>query len=245
MNRSLLFILALSTASCTPIIYAPNTHHVPILKGNGDVEIEGSYADTGVTQGGALAVAVGIGDKNGLGGSFNILRGIDSDSDDRSALNFFDFHYIRHGLVGQNPKFVWAVNPGFGFAVTRADGFLSEETFRSSYIKPFILPSIGYNSRNFEAILSARFGYVNYVKSEADNQNYDQLFKDNGNQFVFEPALTLRAGGQKVKVQTQLALSTFRFDAQDLETIFVYDNTIFSLGIQFYMSSGRDDVSLK
>ncbi len=245
MNRVLYLLLVLLAASCSPIIYAPNTHHVPILKESGDVAIEGSYADTGFTQGGAVAVAVGVSEKDGVGGSFNILRGIESDTDERSALNFFDFYYIRHGLVGQNPKFVWAVTPGFGYAATRAEFFVSQETFKASYIKPFLLPSIGYTSRNFEAILSARFSYVNYVKSESEIRDYDELFKDNGNQFVFEPALTLRAGGQNVKVQTQLALSTFKFDGQELEEIFFYDNTIFTLGLQFYIPSAKDDVSSK
>ncbi|MCA6074631.1 hypothetical protein [Fulvivirga sedimenti] len=242
MKKCVLISLAILTCmACDPIIYAPSSQHVPVLKGKGDMEIEASYADTGFTQGAAVAAAGGVGEQDGIGASLNILRGIENDTEQRSALNFFEAYYIRHGLVGENPKFVWAIAPGIGYAGTRAEDDQLIE-FKASFIRPFVQPSIGFASRNFEAILSARLGYVGYLsaKSEPLSQDFMELFKENGNQVIFEPALTLRAGGEFVKVHTQLVLSTFNFDYEDVSQLFFYDNASFSLGLQFYIAKSRE-----
>jgi hypothetical protein len=78
--------------------------------------------------------------------------------------------------------------------------------------KIFLQPSLGWQGKNIEFIISSRIGLLKYnVKmNELPDSVYkiDKLRNIDKNIFpVFEPAITLRSGGEKLKVQLQFGAS--------------------------------------
>lgn len=237
MRAILLFVLIAFTGfSCSPIIYAPSTQHIPNLRGKGDVELEAAYIVTENTEGGSAAVAVAVGDQDGVGFSMNLMYGAEDDND-KGRLNSFELYYVRQGLISDNQKFMWGVAGGLGYTDTKWNSEYIGD-FKSGYLRPNVLPSLGFVSRNFEVMISGRLSYVGYLSN-----NYNALseeiandFIENGNQVTFEPALTLRGGGKRVRVQMQYVYSTFRANLSDL---YFYDISVFTMGLQVYLHGKR------
>ena len=106
-------------------------------------------------------------------------------------------------------------------------GNLSAKIFRVG-----IQPNFGFKSQYFSAALSSRFVNLNYNDIEGDlifedvNQ-VDYLTEHNSN-FLIEPALTIRGGFEKIKLQVQYGYS-FNLTNSD----FRQDESILTVGLNF------------
>lgn len=210
-NLAGLAILFLVTA-CNPKYYIPNTQNVPLLKekgqvnltaaGNGNqLEVQGAY---GITD--HLGVMANTGffmpknDGNGNGGSGKLGE---------IGLGYFTAlseHVVfeTYGLVG-----VGNVENHFPSTVTEYPG--TSGNIKASMFRFGIQPNIGYSGKYFMIAFSSRMAALNYnnISGNLYHNGINQVnyLNSNTSSFLLEPALTIRGGLEKVKLQLQLTRS--------------------------------------
>jgi len=95
-----------------------------------------------------------------------------------------------------------------------------------------IQPSFGYKSRYFSAAVSSRFVNLNYSNIKGDlifaEENQVDYLNANKSNFLIEPALTLRGGLDKIKLQVQIG-SSINLSNDD----FRQDNNYVTIGLNF------------
>ncbi len=233
LNLLLLSGLVFGFASCNPKYYSPNTQNVPLISkkseinltvaGNGNqFEVQGAY---GLTENIAIKANAGYFKPqdldNGNGGSgkvFEIGAGYFKALDNN--LIFETYAIVGLGSVENHLPPTVAVVP-------QTTGKISANITRFG-----IQPNFGYKMKNFSAAISSRFINLNYTKIEGDlifeGVNQATYLKDNSSNFLIEPALTLKGGFEKVKLQLQYGYS-FNVSNSD----FRQDNSYFTLGLNF------------
>jgi hypothetical protein len=109
---------------------------------------------------------------------------------------------------------------------------LTQGDISASVLRYGIQPNFGYKSNNFSAALSSRVVNLTYSNIEGDLifDGVDQVnyLKDNSSNFLIEPALTLRGGFEKIKLQLQYGYS-INLSNND----FTQDKSYLTLGLNF------------
>ncbi len=235
MKRSILFFMAgcvLFTA-CNPKFYSPDTQNVPLISqmgetnltvaGNGNqAEFQGAYGineNLAVKANGSFFIPEEL--DNGDGGSGRYFE---------AGLGYFtplagNFVFETYGIAGfgrvENhfPSTV-SGNPG-------TSGDISANVFRYG-----LQPNFGYKSKHFSAAISTRIVNLSYSNINGDlvyqSQNQADYLNDNKSHFLLEPALTLRGGLEKIKLQVQFGHS-LNLSNND----FRQDDNFLTLGINF------------
>lgn len=210
-----IFFLALMLAimaSCSPKYYTANTQNVPLISEKGEsnltlsgnanqVEFQGAY---GVSSHIAIQANAGLfipSDlDNGDGGSGKFFE---------AGLGYFKpianhFVFELYGLAGAGnvenhlPSTIYT-SPG-----TKGD--ISANIFRYG-----VQPNFGFKSKYFSAAFSSRFVNLRYSNIDGDliysNEDAAGYLRKNNSLFLIEPALTIRGGLDKIKLQLQLGYS--------------------------------------
>jgi hypothetical protein len=81
-----------------------------------------------------------------------------------------------------------------------------------NYNRYFIQPAVGWAGKHINLAISFRYSLLDYTKFTAENYqtpiDINDLVNLNHNpSFLFEPALTFRAGGENIKFQSQFGYS--------------------------------------
>lgn len=234
-NVRILIILGigLGFASCNPKFYTPNTQNVPLisekgetnltLTGNGNqIEFQGAYGigeNVAIQANGGLFIPADQENGNGGGGKFIEIG--------TGYFKPITEHWIfeAYGLIGVGgfenhlPSTV-NDNP-------QTKGDISANIFRVG-----IQPNFGYKSKYFSAALSSRFLNLMYNNIEGDlifaGENQPKYLNDNASHFLIEPAITLRGGVEKVKLQLQFGLSLNLTNSD-----FKQDDSFMTIGLNF------------
>lgn len=238
-NRQIYFIIIICTlglfmTGCSPIYYAPNSSNVPLLSeagetnltvaGNSDqVEFQGAYA---VSDHFALMADGGLfipgDDENGSGGSGKFLE-IGAGYLKPLAGNWVFETYGLAGFGNFENHFRFD-SPG---PTNPTVGDISASLFRWG-----VQPNFGYKSRYFSAAISSRLVNLIYHNIEGDLifENVDQIefLSDNKSYLLAEPALTIRGGFEKVKLQLQFGVS---YNITDPE--FSQETSFITVGLNF------------
>lgn len=230
----LFIILIICFSSCTHYYYAPNTHNVPLFEKKNEARISASRSTGDEFVGTEFQAAYSVTNNIGIMANGFFAKGGDDYENGKGKLIEFGIGYFKPfarsavfeiygGLGGGN------VDNNYG------DGTSS----RVKFTRYFIQPSIGFTSNPFDVAISSRFCGLNfhdisynYTEDEYFYLPYDYYDVENirHNKFslLFEPALTIRAGWQYVKIQAQLGLS-----ANLTNPTFVQETMNFSLGAYF------------
>jgi hypothetical protein len=239
--RISLAAVTLSLIGCAPKYYSSNSQNVPLFTGKGQAavsaainpeahraEARGAFAtgETFALQGNA-ALYFPPDEDNGNGGKGGLFEG--------GAGIFLPLSpnivYETWGLLaygGVENRFPGTVddNPG-------TDG-----TLNANLVRAALQPGIGYKSPYFEAAASARLAMLNYfnvrgnlVTTEGNQQEY---LRDHSQQFLVEPALTLRAGLPQVKAEAQIGFTVNVGDGG-----FPQDDNWASLGLVYFFDPVR------
>ena len=204
--------LLISFASCSPKFYTPNTQNVPLISGKGmgtvtaagnanQVEFQGAYGVTdkiAIQANGGLFIPSDLDNGNGGSGRFlevggGYFKAIDPNwvFETYALLGIGRFENHLPSTVSSNPQ---------------TTGDLSGNLLRVG-----IQPNFGYKSKYFSAAISSRFVHLGYsnVKGDLifDNQVQAAYLSQNSSQFLMEPALTVRGGLEKIKLQLQVGFS--------------------------------------
>lgn len=165
------------------------------------VEFQGAYAVTnhlGVLANGGLFIPKD--EDNGNGGSGKFIE---------VGAGYFtpvqnNFIFDTYGLMGIGSFENHLPTAATNSPLTRGD--ISANVFRIG-----VQPSFGYKTKYFSAALSARLVNLSYNKINGDlifdNINQVTYLDDNSSNFLIEPALTVKAGLKKVKLQLQYGYS--------------------------------------
>ena len=93
-------------------------------------------------------------------------------------------------------------------------------------------PNLGYQSKYFSLAVSSRFVGLSYNKIMGDlifsGESQADYLKDNNSYFLLEPALTIRGGLEKIKLQLQIGGSINLSDSN-----FRQEYSHFTLGLNF------------
>ncbi|MCB5288235.1 MAG: hypothetical protein LHW64_10610 [Candidatus Cloacimonetes bacterium] len=232
-NIILIIIVGISFASCNPKFYIPNTQNVPLisekgetnltLSGNGNqVEFQGAYGlfeNIAIKADGGLFIPSNL--DNGNGGSGKFLE--------------FGAGYFKP----LNNNFVFETYAIFGFGSvenhmpsTIESYPLTKGDISANIMRFGIQPVFGYKTKYFSIAISSRFVNLSYNHIEGDLIVADipqtTYLKDNSSNFLIEPAITIRGGFEKLKLQVQ-----YGYSLNLSNNNFKQDNSLLTVGLNF------------
>ena len=229
LTGSVAATLALLSA-CAPKYYSANSQNVPLLTQQGEGSVGGTVnpeANRAELRG-AFAVTENVGvmanaamyfprdNDSGNGGKGGLFE---------AGVGYFrplsnDFVFETYGLLAYG-----GVENHFDQAPAG--------TLNANLIRVAIQPAVGFKQRYFEAAVSSRVAMLNYFNVNGDlvrdGENQAEYLRDNRQQFLLEPALTLRAGIDVLKAEAQLGFSVNLGDDD-----FHQDKNWASLGLVYY-----------
>lgn len=228
---SLLVLVSLLIAACSPKYYVPNTHNVPLLEEKGQINlaVHGNVNQLDVQGAAGLSSNIGLmvnagfffpaDDDNGNGGSGKLGEvGLGYFTKIGEYMVFETYGILGFGTVENNFPSTVTGNPG-------TSGTINANIFRAG-----IQPNIGYTSKYFSAAVSARFVSLNYsnIKGSLIFDGVDQFayLENHKSSFLVEPALTVRAGLENIKLQAQLS-GSWNLSHNN----FPQENALLSLGL--------------
>jgi len=233
MRNFIVLIIGFVFMSCNPKFYTPNTQNVPLISekgetdltisGNGNqVEFQGAYGITNhfaVKLNGGLFIPTDGTNGNGGSGKFAEVAG-----------GYFkpigdNWVFETYGLIGYGsfenhlPSTIQA-NPA------------TEGDISANIIRLGIQPNFGYKTKHFSAAVSSRFVNLSFnnIKGDLIYAGTDQTayLKDNSSNFLVEPALTLKAGFEKIKLQMQ-----YGYSYNLSNSAFRQDNVFVTIGLNY------------
>ena len=242
MKKSILLILVTAAvlSSCEQPLYIPNTMNVPVLTKKGDID---ASLSTG-SNGNDLQAAYAITDEIGV-----MVNTSYANHQDTGSSNFNKHAFVELGLgytfflnkesyeIG-DAKIIAPMFVGYGMG--SASGYYSW-AFGSSdfsyytegkYSRIFFQPAIGMSHKSIDIFFSLRMTYVNF--STVDYQDnlggWTTLLVDKDYNLYYEPTLTWRVGGEKLKFMNQVGVSAGQFPTT--ETSFRNRPVVFIVGLQ-------------
>lgn len=220
-------------AGCSPKYYTPNTQNVPLLHERGQTNLTLSGNASQAEFQGALAVADHIGIQ--VNGGLFIPK--DLDNGDGGSGSFIEGGAGYFLPVGTN--FVFETYGLFGFGgvenhfPSSLEGNPSTTGKISANVARYGLqPSFGYFNKYFSVAVSSRICGLNYSRIDGDlvfggESEQDYLFA-NRSAMLLEPAITIRGGLEKFKLQVQCGGS---FNLSNPS--FRQDRSFLTLGLNF------------
>lgn len=223
--------LLLTVCSCTPTFYMPDTQNVPLFSARKQTHIAGTGNGDMIN----LQLAHAAGDNFGV-----MLNGaLVPDKTDENG-NGGKGSYIELGggyFTPVSDNFIFEVYGLAGFGSMRNVNASSTDSnpgttgiFESNLTRISLQPAFGFVSKYFSAAVSGRIASLNYMNPKGslvwEGEEQVARISDKSNYFLMEPALTLRAGLPKVKLQYQLT-GSYNLTNKD----FPQQNTSSSVGL--------------
>ncbi len=199
--------ILLSFTSCVHYYYAPNAHNVPLLKEKGNtnvtIVISGGDEFTGIEG----QVATAVSEKIGVLGNFMYASGNENFNGHTESGSGFLFEVGAGYFKPILQKFVFETYGGLG--IGSVSNKYESGSSKVKFTRIFIQPSIGFTTRSFEIALSSRFAGLNYhsINTNSYNDHDLEYIRNHKFSFIFEPAVTIRAGWEGAKFQLQYVFS--------------------------------------
>jgi hypothetical protein len=235
MLKYVLFValMLMIMLSCNPKYYTANTQNVPLISEKGETNLTLSGNANQVEFQGAYGVSNGF----AIQANGGLFIPADLDNGDGGSGKFFEvgggyftpvaenFVFELYGLVGfgsveNHLPSTTNSNPG-------TEGDISANIFRYG-----IQPNFGFKSKYFSAAVSSRIVNLRYSNIDGDlvydSEDQVSYLQDNKSNFLVEPALTVRAGVEKIKLQLQIGYS-WNVSNEN----FRQDNPFLTVGLNF------------
>lgn len=216
----LVIVGAIFFHSCTPPLYIPNTTNAPVLLRQGDTEIGVSTGTNGWDVQAATAITNNIGIM--LNGSF-------ADHTGNNRKDFNKHHFAEVGLGytyilnkngDKDPEYFVSMFAGGGKGQASGSVEFTEvfssgsvrNSLKGNYSRFFIQPYVGLSQKNVDFIFSYRISRVQFSDINYDldwGLAYDP--KGPSSNLFYEPTLTFKVGGERIKFFSQLGLSLGRY----------------------------------
>ena len=225
----------LGLSSCSPKYYVANTQNVPLLSEKGEVDLTVSGNTDKVEFQGAFAVTENIGIKAN-GGVF-IPANLDNGNGGSGKFGEIGVGYFTKLRESENWIFETYAIGGFGTMENHLPSTLQDYPnttgkISANLVRVGIQPNIGYKSEHFTIALSSRFVHLSYGKIRGDlvfdNELQSTYLSNHSSNFLVEPALTIKGGFEKIKLQLQYGYS---FNLSDYA--FRQEHPFVSIGLNF------------
>jgi hypothetical protein len=215
ISFSALLSLLLLTAACSPKYYAPNTQQIPAFHQKGDMAFS---AAIGSDKRADIQAAYAASDWFAV----QLNGGIFSKTEEEGTGDSGQGYLLEGGAGYYKPfaddKLVFEtyLQAGFGhmnnnFPSTIAMYPATTGKIDANLLRIGLQPSLTFTTKYFDAAFSSRFALLQFtdIKGNLTFNDVDQVryLNDEKGQFVSEPAITLRLGYDKFKVQFQLGWS--------------------------------------
>lgn len=230
--------LAFFLMQCKPVYYIPNTQNVPAISSKSETVIALASGDGH----GELQFAGGISKQWAVQANGHLI--FPERSNDENAVTepivsggFLESGLGYYKLIDENLLFEVYGLAGWGrikndSEQSRLDFPGTKGIITTDFIRTAIQPSITFLKSNWSASASARMARLQYLNTAGDlvYENLDQkkYLEDHATTFLFEPALTIRAGFDPIRFQLQIQRS-FNLTKKD----FNQDNSLTSLGFSY------------
>ena len=233
LNKLLFLVIGLGLASCSPKFYTPNTQNVPLISEKGETNLTLSGNGNQVEFQGAY----GIGKNIAIQANGGLFIPKDIDNGDGGSGKFVEFGAGYFTPVSENWVFETYGIVGFGsfenhLPSTKSGNPQTTGDISASILRIGIQPNFGYKSKYFSAAVSSRIVNLSYSNIKGDliyaNENQPKYLKDNSSNFLIEPALTLRGGVEKIKLQVQYGYSLNLTNSD-----FKQDKPFLTIGLNF------------
>lgn len=228
---AVIITFSLFPVSCSPCYYTPNAQNVPLLdegrEGIALFSFQGGLYTRGINLQTAFSPFNHLGfmfnyqhfwtDYSKITG-YNFWTG-DGDSEDGEIRGNLTELGAGYFLPFQE-KFIFEVYSGLGWGSVKNEihfvGYNHSSHLRSTVKsnRYFIQPAIGWSpNKHFEIAFSNRFCLLEYkdlsIKTGDKTDIYEVARIDNNPLFLFEPAVTIRIGGENIKFQYQACYSNY------------------------------------
>lgn len=233
LRNVILWSAALALASCSTQYYIPNTQHVPVIDEKGQTSLtvagNGDQAE--------FQVAYGIAESIGVMADGVVVFPQNEDNGNGGSGHLVDLGVGYFKPLNENVLFDTYAIFGFGKMENHFPGTVTEFPNTSGDISANIIrygiqPSISYHMEYFSVTGSARFVNLSYSNIGGSlnfaNENQVEFLGRNNSNFLIEPAITLRAGFEKAKLQLQY-LHSFNLSEPD----FPQAKDLITVGLNF------------
>lgn len=225
----------LGLSSCSPKYYVSNTQNVPLLSEKGEVDLTVSGNTDKVEFQGSFAAT----DHLGIQANGGIFIPADMDNGDGGSGKFVELGLGYFTQVRESEKLIFETYGlvGFGtmenhFPSSIQDNPTTTGNISSNIYRIGVQPNFGYKSEHFAIALSSRFVYLGYDNISGNlmfqNERQVEYLRDHNSHFLIEPALTIKGGFEKIKLQLQYGYS---FNVTDDN--FRQEHPFISLGLNF------------
>lgn len=196
--------------SCSPTYYIPNSHNVPLISEKGETQILVAGNQDRIEFNAAYALTESFAIKA------NAAIYIPKKDVGFGSGNYFEFGGGYFSKFASNEKFVFETYGllGVGSLENQFTDDIQSIThgfMLANAIRLGIQPNVGYRSKFFTCAVSTRFVNLRYYNVRGnlviDSINQIDYLKTNNSYFLLEPALTIRVGFEKLKLQAQMGYS--------------------------------------
>lgn len=220
--------------SCSTNYYIPNTQNVPMVKemGEGNINIAGNGGQA------ELQAAYGVGNSVAIQANGMVVFPQDEDNGNGGKGQFFEAGIGYFKLLGDNVLFDTYLLGGFGSMENHFPGTVAEfpnttGEVSANMFRYGLQPSISYFNEYFSISGSARFVNLSYSNIDGslhfDNKDQHLYLNDHNSNFLIEPAITVRGGLEKIKIQLQY-LRSFNVSNSD----FPQSKDLISVGLNYH-----------
>lgn len=223
MKNLVLLLIGIAFTGCGAVYYVPNTQNVPVMKEKGQANLSFGLNSSESTDGFEFQGAYGLTDKMALQLNFDRVKS--SDDSSYGSGNFVEFGPGYYKKLSKNFVFETYGLLGFG-SLKYEENYNEPLEIKANFIRVGLQPSISFSSKYFIASLSGRIANLNYNAVSGNYYDVDYL-KANNSQWLIEPALTVQAGSENVKLQLQFQLSENLTDPY-----FSQDYSLLSIGLK-------------
>lgn len=223
MKNLILLLICATVIGCGPVYYVPNTQNVPVMKNKGQTNLSIGLNTSESTDGFEFQGAYGLTDKFAIQLNTDWVNSSDETSNGSGHLVEFGTGYYKN----LSEHFVFETYGLLGFGSLKyEDNYDSPQEISAKFIRIGLQPSISYSRKYFIASLSGRIANLNYNSVSGNYYDVDYL-KANNSFWLIEPALTLQAGTENIKLQLQ-----FQISENLTYPNFVQDYSVISLGLK-------------
>ncbi len=224
MKNIILLLICATLTGCGAVYYVPNTQNVPVMKENGQINLSVGINNSESTHGFELQGAYGLTDNIALQLNTDWVNSSEESSKGSGHLIELGAGYYKN----LSKRFVFETYGLMGFGGLKyEDNYSSPQEINANFFRIGVQPSISFSSKYFIASLSGRLVNLKYNSVVGNYFDVDNL-KTNNSYWLIEPALTVQAGSENVKLQLQLQLSDNLTDP-----LFMQDYVLFSIGLKF------------
>ena len=232
MKNLILLLICATLNGCGAVYYVPNTQNVPVMKEKGQTNLSIGLNSSESVDGFEFQGAYGLTDKIALQLNGDWVSSSDGESSGAGHIIELGAGYYKN--LSKNFVFETYGLIGFG-GMKYDDNYNTPQEVKANFIGIGLQPSVSFTSKYFIASLSGRLANLKYNNISGNLINDVDYLKANNSFWLAEPALTLQAGFEDVKLQLQ-----FQYSYNLTNPDFIQDYSLVSLGLKINLNPKKN-----